>query len=317
LFIVYTAFGYLMLFVAIYFLMRKIVVPHWEFDRPFLLDMLRELKVFAVLILLATLFTQIEVIILSLVRGETEVGLYSAALKLIAIWTMIPQSYMTATLPVLTVGYQKSTLTAVRIQDRSLKYLLAAAFPLAVGLAVLADAIIPQFYGPGFEGSVWVLRALAWCLPLYFCNQLLWRILVARDEQRFVLRGQLLAGLVQTSLALILTLKLGYRGAAWAFIGGLLAYSAYHLYYVQRKTPLPLIKSGWRFALAAAVMGVFTWILARWVHLFLLIPLSAAVYAVLLLALRAFTQDDLTSLLRILKRSGKKQPVGQDAAIVD
>jgi O-antigen/teichoic acid export membrane protein len=316
--IVYTAFSYLMLFVTIRFLMRRIVIPRWEFDWPFLLEMLRKLKVFVGLALLATLFSQVEVVILSLTWGETQVGFYSAALKLIIIWAMVPQSYLTAIFPVLTAAYQESREKAVSIQNRSLKYILATAFPLVAGIVVAADAIISQFYGPGFEASVWVLGSLAWCLPFFFCNQLLWRILVARDEQHLALRGRLIAGVLQAFLALILTPRLGYQGAAWAFIGGSLAFAVYHLYYVERGgTSLPFIQLGWRFALASAVMGIFAWICARWVPLFVLVPLAAAVYVTLIVVLRAFSQDDLTLLLRILKRNKGKQPARQEAGIID
>ena len=104
--VVYTAFSYLGLSVTIYLLIRHIVVPRWEIDRSFLSDMLFELRVFAGLALLNSLFSRGEVIILSLTRGETQVGFYSAALKLVMIWSMIPGSYMTAAFPVLSVAYQ-------------------------------------------------------------------------------------------------------------------------------------------------------------------------------------------------------------------
>ena len=109
--------------------------------------MLRELKVFAGLAILNGLFSQSEVIILSLIGGETQVGYYSAALKLVTIWAMLPTSYMTATFPVLSATFQESRQKAIGIQNRSLKYLLALAFPLAVGITVTAGAIIPLIYG--------------------------------------------------------------------------------------------------------------------------------------------------------------------------
>ena len=90
--VVYAAFSYLSLLMNLFFLRRYILAPHWEFSRQFLWKMLRELKVFAALAVLNGLFSQSEVIILSLLGGETQVGYYSAALKLVTIWAMLPTS---------------------------------------------------------------------------------------------------------------------------------------------------------------------------------------------------------------------------------
>jgi O-antigen/teichoic acid export membrane protein len=274
--------------------------------------------VFVGLALLSTLFSQAEILILSLTRNETQVGYYSAALKLVTLWSMIPASYMTVVFPILTIAYQESRQKAINIQNKSIKYLLALALPLAVGMTVLADRIILQVYGPRFEESSWALRLLSWYVPLIFCNEVLWRILLARDEQHLVLRGQLIADVLRTSIALLLTPRLGYRGAVWALIGGHLTYAIYHTYYVQRGgTRLPLVELGWRFVLASLVMGIFAWICAQWVHLSVLIPLAAVVYVALIVGLRAFSQDDLALFWQMLKRPRVDLAATQEAVIID
>ena len=259
--VVYTAFSFLSLIINLYFLNRYIQKPHWEFDKLFFINMLRDIKYFAGTTLLNTVFSQSEVIILSLRGGETQVGFYSAALKLVTIWTMVPSSYAIASFPVLSATFKESRQKAVDLQNRSIKYLLALAFPLAVGISVTAGVIIPLFYGPGFEESIGVLRILAWFLPITFCIMVLYRVMFVRGEQHVVFRVQLLTEIVQVVLALGLIPVFGCYGAAFALLGGNLAYLIIMAYYVQRdKTALPLIQIGWRFVLASLVMGIFTWI---------------------------------------------------------
>ncbi|MDY0018580.1 MAG: flippase [Anaerolineae bacterium] len=301
--VIYVVCDYLTLLVVFYFFVRYVFVPHWEFDRTFLFAMLRDLKAFAGLVLLGTLFSQVELVVLSLTKGETQVGFYSAALKLVTIWAMVSDSYMTTVFPVLSLASKESLKKAADIRDKSIKYLWAVAFPLAFGTFVVADMVIPLFYGSGFEQSIDVLRVLAWYLPLNFCNTVLWRTLLARDEQNRVLRGQLVADLFRGLLALILTPQFGALGAAWALISGRLAFLLYNIYYVQRGgLKLPLLKLGWRFAFAAGLMAAGVWSLVGRVSLYLLILLAAVVYALLIFVLRGFSAEDVALFRKIWKR---------------
>jgi O-antigen/teichoic acid export membrane protein len=306
--VAYTVFVYLSLLLNLFFLNRYILRPHWEFDWPFLLNMLRELKIFAALALLNALCSQSEVLILSLTRGEVQVGYYSAALKLVTIWAMIPTSYMVALFPVLSATFQESRQKAIHLQNRSLRYLLAVAFPLAVGMMAAANVIIPLFYGPSFQESIGALHLLAWYLPLIFVNNLLWRVLYVRNEQRVVFRGQFITEILQALLALWLAPIYGGIGAAWALLGGNLAYTLYQSYHVVRdNTPFPLFKSGWRFLLASCVMGLLIWLSSPWIPLLGLVPAAAAVYLAMLWLLGAFSSEDVVLFKQLLSFSRKAQ----------
>lgn len=293
--VIFATFSYLALLMNFFLLNQYVLKPHWEFDKVFLHKMLRELKVFAALALLNALCSQSEVIILSLLGGEIQVGYYSAALKLVTIWAMVPTSYMTATFPVLSATYQESRQKAISLQNRSLKYLIALALPLAIGITVTAGTIIPMFYGPGFQESIGVLRLLAWYLPLVFCNMLLWRVLTVRGDQKIVFQVQLMTEVLQALLAVWLIPTLGYYGAVLGLLGGNLAYMVCLMYYVRRdQTPLPLIRMGWRFVLASAAMGIVAWLSIPWLHLLVVIPVAAVVYFVVLWILKAFSPEDVT-----------------------
>jgi O-antigen/teichoic acid export membrane protein len=316
--VVYAAFSYLSLLMYLFFLRRHILAPQWEFSRQFLWRMLRDLKVFAALAVLNGLFSQSEVLILSLMGGETQVGYYSAALKLVSIWAMLPTAYMTATFPVLSATFQESRPAAVDIQNRSLKYLMALAFPLAVGMTVTAGVIIPLIYGPGFQESIEVLRILAWYLPLIFCNMVLWRVLIVRGEQRTVFQVQFVTEILQVLLAVWLIPALGCNGAAWAVLGGNLAYALLSIYYVRRdNTPLPLVQLCWRFVLASFVMGLFTWLCVPWLSLLILVPAAAIVYLALVWMLHAFSSDDIALFRQALSFSKKAPLARQEIALTD
>ncbi len=316
--VVYAAFSYLSFLMNLVLLKIYVVSPHPELDRSFLANMLLELKYFAGTTLLNMLFSQSELIILSLMRSETQVGFYSAALKLVTIWAMIPTSYMTATFPVLSATYQESRERATTLQNRSLKYLLALALPLAVGITVTASAIIHLFYGSGFDESVGVLQLLAWYLPLSFCNTVLYRVLYVRGEQRTVFRVQFASEIIQVLLALILIPILNVIGAAVALLGGNFLYAILSAYFVQKdKTPLPLARLSWRFGLSALVMGCFAWYLTPRIHFLVLIPGAVLVYAALVWILRAFSAEDFLLFRQLLAFPKKSSPVEQSSVLVN
>lgn len=308
--IIYALFSYLSFFININLLIRYIQKPYWDFDRSFLFELLHALKIFAGLSILNALFSQSEVVILSLLRGETQVGYYSAALKLVTIWAMVPNSYMTALFPLLSTTFLHSPQKTTHIQNISIKYLLALAFPLAVGITITASAIIPLLYGDKFDESIGILRLLAWYLPLIFCNTVLWRVLVVRGEQRLVFRVQFITEIIQVLLALGLIPNLGTIGAAFAVIGGNLAYTLLSIYYIQRdKTPLPLFNIGWRFIIASMFMGFFTWFLMPRLHIYFLIPAAAILYLAILFAMRAFSGDDISLFKQIFGLQRKNEPL--------
>jgi O-antigen/teichoic acid export membrane protein len=199
-----------------------------------------------------------------------------------------------------------------------LKYLLALAFPLAVGITVAAGRIIPLFYGTGFDNSISALRLLAWYLPLAFCNTVLYRVLYVRSEQHVVFKVQLTTEIVQVLLAISLIPSLGVNGAALALLGGNLLYALFSVYFVQRnRQSLPLLQLSWRLATASMLMGLITWLLMPKFHLFVLIPGAALVYIAALLILRAFSSEDLILFKHILTRSNKRLPVERTAVIVE
>ncbi len=316
--VIYAAFSYLALVFNFVFLTRFIFAPRWEFQLPFFKKMIRELKYFAGTTTLNMLFSQSEVIILSLIGGETQVGFYSAALKLVTVWAMVPTSYATAIFPVLSSTFQESRSKAIDLQNRSLKYLLALAFPLAVGICLTASLVIPLFYGPGFEGSIPTLQILAWYLPIAFCNMILYRMLYVRGEQHVVFRVQFVSEIIQVISAVVLIFYYDWNGAALALILGNLSYLVMSIFFIKRdKSPLPLFKISWRFILASTIMGCFILVCKPLINLVLLILGSVVIYFFLVWVLHAFSSADLLLFKRLVMFPKVASSVQPEPAVID
>jgi O-antigen/teichoic acid export membrane protein len=291
--IAFVVVQWVVMFCYFYFINRHIVVLHWEFDFSFALSLLREIKTFAVLSVLGGLFARPEVIILSIVQNETQIGFYSAALKAVDVWHIIPQIYMTNVFPVLSRSYHLADEKSQIILGKSVKYFLAMSLPLSVGMAVAAEPIVNLLYGSGFEPSIVALRLLAWNVPLFSLSSILWRALAARGQQSLVLRVRIITLLTRLGGGYLLISSLGSLGAAITAVTNLLLNTLLLLLYIkQDKTRLNLLHAGWRFALAALVMGLLTWALSPHLHLVFLVPMAGVVYGLLVFLLKAFSPDD-------------------------
>lgn len=304
----FTIFRYVGLVVSGYFLVRHIIVPHWEFEFSFLKTLVGELKTFTLLGLLGGLFEHAEVLALSLLGNDADVGFYTSALKFVTVWYILPQSFMGVVFPIFSRSFEQSVDKFKQIQAKSVKYLMSVALPLGVGMMVVGDQIITIFYGPGFEKSVPVLRVLAWMPILFFLSGILWRTLLARNEQHLALRVQIISLVVRVVSAFLFISWFGYLGAAVALGATYAFYVFLHLYYVWKGgTPVPFFRVTWRFIVAALIMGVFSWFLSHWlgVHLLINVPLSALVYAGLVLLLQGFAQDDIELFRNVVQRRSK------------
>jgi O-antigen/teichoic acid export membrane protein len=296
-------FSYFSFAIQTYFLVRHIGTPHWEFEFSFAVQMLKELRTFTAMGFLASVFAEIEILLLSFLQGEEAVGVYSAASKLIVMWFIIPDSYMRAVFPLMSQAHVDSPESFHSTAERSVKYLQALALPLAVGVAITADKIIYLIYGPDFGASIPVLRWLALLLVPIYLNEVLWRVLVARDEQHLGLRAQIAGVISKGGVSLLAVPYISYIGTVLAMYTTQIVYTGIHIFYVQRGgKPIRILHLVWRFALAAASMGVLTWLLATRFSLFIVVPLAIAFYGLLVILFKAFSSEDLALLRRLVRR---------------
>jgi O-antigen/teichoic acid export membrane protein len=281
---------------------KRVASLQWEFRWSFAHDLLRDVKPFAASSVLAGLFTRPEIILLSLLRAPTQVGFYSAALKLVDLWYMVPQVYMTNVFPILTRSYHMGDPGVQSIQDTSLKYLLAFSLPVTAGLAVAAPAIISLAYGSEFAPAVILLRLLALNATLDSVQAVLWRVLSARGQQRLVVRAQIVTAFTRTASGYLSIKSFGTVGAAVSTPANLLLHCGLLTFYVTRGgTHLYLWRLAWRFALAALVMAAVVSMVGA-VHIWLVLPFAGMMYAGMVIWLRALAPEEIDVLARVWRR---------------
>jgi O-antigen/teichoic acid export membrane protein len=292
--IAYVVIQYVVTAVYYGFITRFIARLRWRFQWPLARRLLIEIKAFTASSALGALFARPEIIILSLLSTTEEVGYYSAAVRIAETWLFIPQVFMNNVFPLLSRSHDVGDDRFRSIQARAIKYTLAYALPLTAGMVAAADQIIPALFGDDFDASIDSLQLLAITVTLFSLISVLWRSLSARGRQDVVLRVQVVVIAARLGLATLLIIPLASLGAAIATMAGTALQLLLMARAARKHDARPdIFRLGWRLGAAALITGILTWLLGRWLELWLVVPAAVATYFAAVVLLRAFSADDL------------------------
>ena len=244
--------------VWLYMLLRRtLFTPHWEVDWPLQRWMLGEAGPLMINHLLATIFFRIDMWILRPVRGETEVGWYSAAYKYLDGLNVIPAYFSLALFPLMSRYAHDPEGALARAYRVSLRLLIMVAIPVVVFVLFTADVLIQVLGGAKFlPYSAWALRLLILSIPFGFVNSLTQYALIAVGQQRFLTRAFLIGVSFNILTNILLIPRYGFQAAAFTTILSEIALLV-PFYYGVRKyiAPLPWVDLYWRPVLAGWVMA--------------------------------------------------------------
>ena len=287
------AFTCLFALVVVRLRWRDPVVPRLE---PALLRLLLAAGIpLALGFTVTSVYAQIDVVLLQLIKGFTVVGWYSAANRYIDAVAWVPQSAMGAVFPALAMVAAGQRAQLVFAYEKSYKMLAVLGLPLAVGIGVLALPLMRLLAPDGhLDPAVPALELLAPSVFLLFVNNTFIYTLTAINRQLDFTRLSLATLAVNLILNLALIPTVGLAGAAAAstltegalFIGG---------WWLLRRQQLRLqpIDGILRVIAAAALMGVAAYLVHAW-PLVLVVVIAATVYALALLLLRALNAEELS-----------------------
>jgi O-antigen/teichoic acid export membrane protein len=261
-------------------------------DLSFCVSQLRIAFPFVFIGVFFILDNRMDVILLSILRGEQDVGLYSAAATIVTGLAMVPEGFRTAIYPILARYQAQSTEATRRLYARSFKYLLLLAVPMALGVTLTADEAIHVIYGSAFAPAGWVLRILAWSLLAFSLTVLNGRLLIVNDRQDLMARFLMVSATSNLVLNILLVPTAGAVGSALAKV-----VSSTMLLLLSQGAAMRLLSgfspSGFigRPLIAGIIMGGLVWLLRPW-GLVIQIPAGAIAYVATLLALRTFPREE-------------------------
>jgi len=261
-----------------------------RFEPAFLRKLLASGVPLALGFTIATVYAQLDVVLLQLFRNFQMVGWYSAANKYIDAVAWIPQSAMGAVFPALAILSIAGKERLVYAFVKSYKMLAILAIPLAVGLILTAGSLVHSTRG--FEQSIGALQLLAPSVVFLFVNNAFIYTLTAMNRQADFTRLALASLALNVVLNLILIPLYGYLGAAAASSLTELGLFLGAWWLLRRQlAALPVISSVARVLASGALMGAVVFVIRSWT-LLLVIPIAAAVYVAALVWLEAVDREE-------------------------
>lgn len=125
---------------------------------------------FALAGIFVKIYSYIDTVLLSYLKGDLFVGWYSIPIKLTLAFQFVPMALVASLYPTLSYYFKNSHENLLKTFESSLRYLLVLAIPLAFGIGFLSDKIILSLYGKEFEPSIIPLQILVVGLVFAFLS---------------------------------------------------------------------------------------------------------------------------------------------------
>ncbi len=294
----------------------------YRFDWSYWKQLVRDALPYGLALVVATIYFKVDILILRFMYddpsfAERQIGYYSAAVKIVEIFAVVPLFFLNALLPMLSKHIEEKGERLKQLISYSFEFLLMLGAPLVVGGVVLAYQIInatnsPAYLsrlGEGFVGSDMVLKVVIFTSLFSFLGLLFNFVLIAKNEQFKLIWINAACLLFNIVTNIIFIPHFGLLAAAGTTVVTeilvmLLTYLA-----VRKNLPkrsVSYFRSA-RILVSAGVMGLTVYLLKDVVVQTLgndlgvlsLTLLGAVVYGGLLVLFRLVTKD----MLRLLRRT--------------
>ena len=300
-------------FASIYFIVSAIVLTYsfvacvWKFAKPrmevdwsFWKSTIKKALPFFLSAAFSVIAFRIDIVMLSMMKGNMVVGWYSAAYRLMEILIFIPATFVGSIYPVLSKFYVSSKESLKLTYQKSFKFLSIAGLPIAVGTTILADKIILIIYKSGFVHSIVALQVLIWTIPIIFLTYMFGTMLASIDRQDLILKILLLCMTLNVVMNLILIPGYGYMGASIAtVITELVSFVLCYYFLSKFVYKIKIHKFIMKPAMASAIMGLFILSFAN-MNFYLLVSISIVIYLGMLILLKTFSSEDLSLFKQIV-----------------
>lgn len=171
---------------------------------------------FSAITTLTALDSQTDTVLLSLYRGEADVGWYNAATTITFSLLMFAQAYRFAVYPLMARYVKQEPDKAVMLFQKSVYYMGAIVMPMVAGILLCAPQIVDLVFGEKFTSTIPVLQVLIVSLAFFFIGEPCNRFMLSKDRQRVMVGLLAITAPLNVAINLLLIPRYGAVGAALA-----------------------------------------------------------------------------------------------------
>lgn len=189
----------------------------------------------------AIIYLKVDQVMLGLMAGDREVGVYAAAARISEVWYFAPAAIVASFFPRLidrrSIDSEAYFMDLQRLND----FLLYSAIGVAVTVSYCAAWLLPLLFGEAYEGAVPVLVVHIWAGLFVFMRALLSKWFIAENLLKLSMASQVLGALVNVLLNLKLIPLYGAVGAAYATVISFAVAGYVVLFFHPRLWPMALV----------------------------------------------------------------------------
>jgi PST family polysaccharide transporter len=162
-----------------------------------------------------TVVYSFSIILIAVLLGREDVGLYGAASK--------PVLFFIGAIGLFSISFLASFSAATTAEipglfSRVLRVALVVTVPAALSLSIGAKLFVRFAYGENYSGASMALALLAWSLPFMVIAALYGNVLIARNHQKALMRNNVVAAAFAVVASLVAVHFMGIEGAAVATV---------------------------------------------------------------------------------------------------
>lgn len=253
--------------------------------------------------LLTMIYSKANLLLLSKIQGELEIGLYMAAWTLVESLYFIPEAVTTSLFPAFSRIYNSSTTYLEKVYSKMIKYIIMISVAVCGGSLLVGHEILLLIFGESFLEAVAALYVLIFVWMFSFLSNMMSYLLFSIKQEKAQMKVMGFACITNILLNLLLIPKYSFIGSAFALViteglvvlimGGILWKN--NLKYIPDWTILRLI--------GVLIIMVLTVQALSGYNVLIEISAGAFSYIVSLFILKAFDADDIATMKLLIKRN--------------
>jgi len=272
----------LMKSIILFMFTKKYFKINLDFDFKPLINLIKKSLPFMLIGFFATIYIQMDSIMLSFMQGDVIVGFYNAGYKLINVLSIIPFILLTFGFPLFAKLFNSDKKALKRLFEKILYYSMVLIFPITIGVFYLGRRLLEFIYNFNSIEAATAFNILIVAEIFIFLTIILGQFIVAANKQKVFAYIGGIGAFVNIALNFILIPKYSLYGAG---IATLITYVLMFvlMYFFIKKN---LLKFNFFRYLIVPLIGTFImWLILiniLHLHLLLIILICAVVYVCLI-----------------------------------
>jgi PST family polysaccharide transporter len=205
---------------AFAYLARSSNVRWWTFSVVMAAKLIKDSWPLMLSAITIAVYGKVDQIMISEMLGDANVGIYSAAVRLVELWYVLPVLVASSLFPMLFRTRESNPELYIARMQIFLDFMVTASVIVAGSISFFSEPIVLIFYGGEYQEAVSVLRTYIWCLVFVCLLVATAQHLIAENKTMFAFFRNCFGMVVNIALNWLLIPRFGIDGAAYAALAG-------------------------------------------------------------------------------------------------